>query len=296
MIAQETSTYKLIKRVKDTKFTIDELDHYSLIMQVGIYDLQFAVVDSQDNVVMGLEDYRFQGVKTVNARLRLIRDILDDHEYLTAGFWKDVKLSLKSHKFSLVPANMFVSDSAADYLAVNSEIKTAFEEVNYYKQIAIDSVNVFAAETKLCRWIESIYKKKKVHVIHQGSTLIEGFLKHADHIQEKSMYTFIDRGIIHIVVSEGDKLLYYNQFAARKKEDYLKYIMLVFNELGMSGKQHHVFVWGFIKPSSDEMSLLKRYIRNISFGSKPSFLKFSHLYDEVEDHQYFDVLSGYLCV
>lgn len=296
MIAQETSTYKLVKRVKDTKFTIDELDHYSLIMQVGISDLQFAVVDSQDNVVMGLEDYRLQGIRTVNGRLRLIKDILDNHEYLTAGFWKDVKLCLKSHKFSLVPANMFVQESAADYLALNSEIKTAFEEVNYYKQIAVDTVNVFAAETKLCRWIESIYKRKKVHVIHQGSALIEGIFKHADHIEEKSMYAFVDRGILHLVVTEGQKLLYYNQFAARKKEDYLKYIMLVFNELGMSGKESHVFIWGFIKPSSEEMGLLKRYIRNISFGSKPSFLRFSYLYDEVEDHQYFDVLSGYLCV
>lgn len=296
MVAQDTSTYKLVKRVKDEKFTIDELDHYSLIMQVGIHDLQFAVVDAQDNVVMGLEDYRLQGIRTVNGRLRLIKQILDNHEYLTAGFWKDVKLCLKTHKFSLVPTNMFVQESAADYLALNSEIKTAFEEVNYYKQIAADYVNVFAAETKLCRWIESIYKKKKVHIIHQGSALIEGFLKHADHIEEKSMYAYVDRGILHLVVTEGEKLLYYNQFAARKKEDYLKYIMLVFNELRMSGKESHVFVWGFIKPNSEEMGLLKRYIKNISFGSKPSFLRFSYLYDEVEDHQYFDVLSGYLCI
>ena len=296
MIAQDTTTYKLIKRIKDTRFTIDELDHYSLIMQVGIYDLQFAAIDSQDNTVMSLEDYCLEGIKTVNGRLRLIKKILDNHEYLTAGFWKDVKLCLKSHKFSLIPANMFVQEAAADYLALNSEIKTVFEQVNYYKQIAVDSVNVFAVETKLCRWIESIYKKKKVHIIHQGSALIEGFMKHADHIDEKSMYAYVDRGILHIVITEGNKLLYYNQFAARKKQDYLKYIMLVFNELGMNGKKSHVFLWGFIKPNSEEMSLLKRFIRNISFGSKPSFLKFSYLYDEVEDHQYFDVLSGYLCV
>ena len=98
---------------------------------------------------MGLEDYRLQGIKTVNGRLRLIKDILDNHEYLTAGFWKDVKLCLKSHKFSLVPASMFVQEAAADYLAINSEIKTAFEEVNYYKQVAVDSVNVFACRDQV---------------------------------------------------------------------------------------------------------------------------------------------------
>ncbi|MEM7297944.1 MAG: DUF3822 family protein [Bacteroidota bacterium] len=296
MIAQDTSTYKRVKRVKDAKFTIDELDHYSLVMQVGIYDLQFAVVDSQDNQCMALEDYRLEGIRTVNGRLRLIKSILDDHEFLTAGFWKDVKLSIKTHKFTLVPSNLFVQENAADYLALNSEIKTAFEEVSYYKQISVDTVNVFAAESKLSKWIESIYKKKKVHVIHQGSALIEGILKNADHVEERSMYCYIDRGILHIIVTEGNKLLYYNQFAARKKDDYLKYIMLVFNELKMDNKKSHVFIWGFINPASAEIDLLKKYIRNISFGSKPSFLRFSYLFDEVEDHKYFDVLSGYLCM
>lgn len=296
MIAQDTSTYKRIKRVKDTKFTIDELDHYSLVMQIGIYDLQFAVIDSQDNQCMALEDYRLEGIRTVNSRLRLIKKILDNHEFLTAGFWKDVKLCLKTHKFSFVPANMFVPENAADYLALNSEIKTSFEDVNYYKQISVDTINIFAAESKLCRWIETIYKKKKVHIIHQGSALIEGVLKHADHIQERGMYCYIDRGILHILVTESDKLLYYNQFAARKKQDYLKYILLVFSELGMDNKRNSVFLWGFIKPSSEEMTLLKKYIRNISFGAKPSFLRFSYVFDEVEDHQYFDVMGGYLCM
>ncbi|GAB4244695.1 MAG: hypothetical protein Tsb0034_22980 [Ekhidna sp.] len=296
MIAQDTATYKRITRIKDAKFTIDELDHYSLVMQVGIYDLQFAVVDSQDNQCMALEDYRLEGIRTVNGRLRLIKQILDDHEFLTAGFWKDVKLCIKTHKFTLVPTNMFVPERAADYLALNSEIKTTFEEVSYYKQIIVDTTSIFAAETKLCRWIESIYKKKKVHVIHQGSALIEGVLNNADHIEEKGMYCFVDRGILHILVSENNKLLYYNQFAARKKQDYLKYIMLVFQEMGMDVKKSHVFMWGFIKPTGEEIGTLKKYIRNISFGSKPSFLRFRYVFDEVEDHKYFDVMSGYLCM
>ena len=275
---------------------MDEIDQYSLIMQVGVHDLQFAVIDSQDNQCMALEDYKLLGIRTVNGRLKLIKRILDDHEFLIAGFWKDVKLCLKSHKFTLVPVNMFVQENAADYLALNSEIKTSFEEVNYYKQISVDIINVFAAETKMCEWIESIYKKKKVHIIHQGSALIEGVLKHADHIQEKGMYCFVDRGVLHIIATENDRLLYYNQFAARNKEDYLKYILLVFNELKMSNKKHKVFLWGFIQPNSDQMTLLKKYIRNISFGSKPSFLKFRYVFDEVEDHQYFDLMGGYLCI
>ncbi len=288
-------TYKLVKRIKNERFDIDELEEYSLTLQVGNLDLQVAVTDTRDNQVMSLEDYRLAGVKTINGRLRLIKGILDDHEYLVAGFWKRVKLCLKTHKFSLAPSNMFVADSAADYLSTNSEIQVAFEDVNYYKHISEDMVNIFVAESKLCNWISSVYKNKQIHIIHQGSALIEGVLKNDDHTQEKGMYCFFDRGILHILVAKNGKLHFYNQYAARKKDDYLKYIMLVFKEMRMDPKTNSLLIWGFIKQHSEDIDVLKKFVRNVSFGSKPSFLKFGHKFDEIEDHQYFDVMSASLC-
>ncbi|MEM9340263.1 MAG: DUF3822 family protein [Bacteroidota bacterium] len=293
--ATETSKYKLIKRIKDEKFSIDELEDYSLTLQVGVRDFQACVTDTQDNQVMGLEDYQLMGIKTANSRLRLIKQILDNHEYLTAGFWKDVKLCLKTHKFSLVPSNMFVPESATDYLSVNSDIRPTHEGVTYYRQISAEIANIFATELKLTKWISSIYRKKSVHIVHQGSALIEGIMKHDDHSHERNMYCYIDRGIIHIIVAQNQKLQFYNQYAARQKDDFLKYIMLVMKEMKMDPKTSSVILWGFIKQNSEEMVVLKKYIRNISFGAKPSFLKFGYKFDEVEDHRYFDAMSAYLC-
>jgi hypothetical protein len=293
--ATDTSTYKLVKRVKDEKFSIDELEDYSLTLQVGIRDFQIAVTDTQDSQLMGLEDYKLEGIKTVNQRLRLIKSILDNHEYLTAGFWKGVKLCIKTHKFSLVPSKIFMSDSATDYLSVNSDIKSSFEQVSYYKQISADLVNIFASEIKLCNWMASVYKRKAIHIIHQGSAIIEGFLKNNDHSHEKGLFCFVDRGILHLMVSQEGKLQFYNQYAVRKKEDYLKYIMLVFKEMGMDPKSNPVQFWGFVKQNSEEITMLKKYIRNISLGSKPSFLKFGYKFDEIDDHEYFDIMGAYIC-
>ena len=44
-----------------------------------------------------------------------------------------------------------------------------------------------------------------------------------------------------------------------------------------------------------EVEKLNKYIRNVSFGSKPSYLNFSYQFDEIMDHQYFDVFSIFLC-
>ena len=189
----------------------------------------------------------------------------------------------------------FVKESAGDYLLFNSEIKKGLESITYYKHIGSDAVNVFAYDQKLVTWIQSLYPKKKIQIIQQGSALIEGVLRYDDHTHEKSMFCLYDAGILHIVVTKDQKLYYYNQFAVRKSNDFLKYIMLVFKEIGLSQKSTKVLVWGNIKPKSPQIEILRKYIKNISFGSKPSYLKFGYHFDEIMDHQYFDVFSIFLC-
>lgn len=291
----KTSSFKLITKIKDDKFDVDNLHNYALSLQVGIRDFQFCVTNTKDNRCLILEDYKLEDVTTVNSRLKALHKLFDNHHLLLAGFWNSIKLSIKTHKFSLIPSQHFIKDAASDYLAVNSEIKPSVEEVLYYKHISSDAVNVFASDIKLSKWIQSLYPQKKIQLVQQGSALIEGILRYDDHTHEKTMFCHVDRGILHIIVTESQKLIYYNQFAIRKSNDFLKYIMLVFKELRLNQRESKVLIWGNIKHQSSHLDLVKKYIKNISFGSKPSYLTFSYQFDEIMDHQYFDVFSIFLC-
>ena len=158
----------------------------------------------------------------------------------------------------------------------------------YYQHISTDAVNVFASDLRLHKWIRSLYPALKVEIIQQGSALMEGILKYDDHSSERQFFGYVDRGILHAIVTENRKLLYYNQFAVRKSEDYLKYIMTVFKEIELSPKKSKVIMWGSLRQDSKHINLLKKYIRNISYGGKPAFLNFNHVFDEIPDHHYFD--------
>ncbi|MFT4737930.1 MAG: hypothetical protein ACI8QD_000640 [Cyclobacteriaceae bacterium] len=283
-----------IKRVKDPSFNIDELHNYTLSLIVGIRDFQLCITNHTNRVLL-IEDFKFVGVSTVNERLEALKSIFENHHLLNAGFWKAIRLSIKTHKYTLVPAAHFIAESASDFLIVHCDIKPAIEEVYYHKHTVSDAVNVFAADKRLVAWLRSLYPNKDITVSHQGSALIEGILKYDDHSEEKGLYCFVDRGLLHVVVSANRKLLYYNQFAIKEAEDYLKYIMLVFKELGLNQKQTNVLMWGNLKPNSKNIALLKKYIRNISYGSRPSYLSFGFEFDEIPDHQYFDLLNVYLC-
>lgn len=289
------ANYKILRKIKDDTFDVDKLHDYCLSLQIGIRDLQLCVIDTTTNKCLLVEDFVFLDVKTINTRLLVVQKLFENHHLLMAGFWHSIKVAFKSHKFTLVPSDHFIPQSANEYLEVNSPVKPSSEEVFHYKHIGSNAVNVFAADKKLTNWLKSIYKQKEVQVLHQGSALIEGIHRYDDHSHEKSMFCLIDKGVMHLIVSQDHKLHYYNQFAVKSSEDYLRYIMLVFKQLSLSQKTSKLILWGDISQDSAHVKLLSKYIRNISFGGKPSYLKFNYQFDEIADHRYFDVLSVFLC-
>lgn len=289
------SNFRLVKKIRTESFNSEKLPSYALCLHVGIRDFQVCVINKQTNGCLLLEDYKLENIRTINTRLEAIANIIDHNAILGANLWDSIKLTFKTHKFSLVPSTHFTPAAASDYLALNSEIKTKIEEVYYYKHIAGNAVNIFACDRKVIAWAKKKYPHKSIQVTHQGSALIEGILKYDDHSHDKTMFSYFDRGILHLAVTQNHKLLYYNQFAVRKSDEALKYIMLVFKELNMSPKSSSLIVWGLLKNNAPQIDLLKKYIRNISFGTKPNFLKFSTEFEELDDHRYFDLYSIFLC-
>jgi len=291
----KTATYKLVTKIKDDKFDVENLQHYCLSMQIGIRDFQLCITDTKTDTCVFLEDYVLEGVKTINTRLQVLAKLFESHHLLMAGFWQSIKLSVKSHKFSLVPSSHFVPEAIREYLSLNCVINDNIEDEYYYPHSSSNAVNVFAADKRLINWINSLYPQKEIEVIHQGSALIEGILRQEDHGSEKTLFCIQDKGILHIFVSEHQKLHYYNQFSIKGIKDFLKYIMLVFKEFGLDQRKQKVVLWGDFGQGSVQIKTLQKYIRNISFGKRPAYLKFNYVFDELPDHQYFDLFSIYLC-
>lgn len=290
-----TLSYAIVKKAASRRFELEKLGIYTLSIQIGITDMQLCVTNRQTSRCLVLEDYRFENVRTINNRLEVVKQLFERHPFLSGQDWGTIKLSLKTHKYTLVPASVFLSEHSEEYLAVNAEVNTKIEVIKYYRHISCNAIHLFAGDRKLIDTVQSIYPKKQIEIVSQNCALIEGILQYDDHTVEKTMFCFVDRGILHIIVSQNQKLIFYNQFAVRESEDYLKYIMLVMQETRLNPKSSNVVMWGGIRADSPVIGTLKKFIRNISLGTKPKFLKFEGRLDELPDHQYYDAYSIYLC-
>jgi hypothetical protein len=67
--------------------------------------------------------------------------------------------------------------------------------------------------------------------------------------------------------------------------------MLVMKSLGMNQQTSEVILWGYIGKNSPHYHEFYKYIKNVVFGNKPSSLKFGYMFDEVQEHHFFDLYS-----
>ncbi len=287
-----TTNYKLIKKVKDDRFDDEQLHDHSLLIQTGPKDFQVAVVDS-GNRVMLMEDYAMGNVQSHEELLGSLIELFDAHAMLKAGFWKDVTIGIKNSKFCQVPSVLFDEQNVDDYLKQNASVDLAKEKVLYCSNKRNDSATVFAVQKDLFEWLSSIYKNTSHTFVHQSAALIEGVLSESKSRINK-LYIYVDRFKLHILSTQHQKLIYYNQFPIKQFSDYVKYIMLVLKGLDMDQQSSEIVLRGYIGKNSPHFQEFVKYIRNVTFGGRPSHLKFSYLFDEVQEHHFFDLFSMHL--
>ena len=287
--------YKLLKKIKDDKFDVDRLHLYNLYVLIGNRDVQLVVVDNSESRCLLVEDYVLAETNAYNHLIAILDKLFDDHHLLKAGFWSSVKLGLKNNKFSLVPSKLFSEEALYDYLRLNCKIDPVNDQLLYYKHLSSEAVNTFAVNKKLFNWLKTIYPNKEIGLIHQSSALIEGVLSELKNHPKDSLFVYIDRFKLHVIASKNNRLEYYNQFQIKDFSDYIKYIMLVMKGLGRDQKNTNVTIWGYIGRQSQHYLEFEKYIKNLSFGERPRYLKFNYMFDELEDHHYFDLYSLHLC-
>ncbi len=291
-MAYSVGNYNLARKIKDPQFSIDRIDQYDLLLLAGQYDFQFAVVDAQQHRCLLVEDYTFSGSEADVGET--YRALIEEHQLLMAGYWNRVKLAVKSQHFTLVPSAYFSAENTVHYLTLVTDTPTSKYTVNHYLVKELDAVMVFGAEKQLVERLRNTYPSQDVGIISQGSAFIKGVQQADTGSYYRSMYLLVDRQHVSVIVEEDHKLILYNRFAYRTPDDIVKYILTVFQKSEMDQNETRVTVWGNIPAQSEQYLALYRYIRELTYGTKPDFLEFSHVFDEAPEHQYFDLYSMYL--
>lgn len=282
--------YKLIKKIKDERFDEDLIHQYDLLVHIGARDLQVGVVDTQENRLLLLEDYVFPNITSADELLHTLQVLFEAHAFLTAAFWKAIKISFKNNKFVQVPEALFVRGEESEYLRFNARIHDDETVLSVHNR-RIHAVTIFAVPSEMLAWLRTLYPNNPPSFLHQSAALIEVITDFSVHQKDNPLYIYVDRFKLHIVACRQGKLLYYNQFIIRQFSDYIRYIMLVLKSMNLDQHSSKVLLWGYIGKNSMHYREFYKYISNVDFGLRPKHLNFGYMFDEIQDHHFIDLYA-----
>ncbi|HLF34591.1 MAG TPA: DUF3822 family protein [Cyclobacteriaceae bacterium] len=293
-MSSESQKFKLLKREKDTSFNIDSLERYSLFLQFGPNDLQISVLEAEENKVLLVEDYILPGVDGLEDRLECFKGIFNGHHLLMANFWKEIKVSFKTRKFTLVPDHLFESSRTEVCLSLNSTLEQGSESLQVANMNDLGLKIIYAVEEPVLQYIHSTYPRAGFRHFPHCASMILGAKKYLNDAPGTFNCLYIDRFVLHQAVFRDGRFRYYNLFPIKEFDDYARYISMVAADQGIDIENDRHFLWGFISSGSDQFAELKDRFPTVELGSRPAVLKFSHVFDEFEAHQYFELFNLYL--
>lgn len=267
-----------------------ESDHFKklvLSIQLKLDGFSFSILNEELNKVVAIVDYKFEDVKHPLQLLEKIKDIYSDSTLLKMDFSR-VKVTHVNSISTLVPVALFDDDNLRSYLEFNHklldnefltfDIINSEETANVYSPFTV--VNDFFFE----KYGEFTYK-------HFSSVLIDNFIEQSSTNQEFKMFVHVQDSQFEIIVIENKKLILYNSYQYKTKEDLVYYILFVAEQLRQNPEDFDLELYGEIEPYSEIYALIYKYVRNVYFGKRLEKHQYSHELDGINAHDFFVLLN-----
>ncbi|GGG14247.1 DUF3822 family protein [Pontibacter amylolyticus] len=287
--------FRLSYQLQDEAFQLSQAGNCNLYIALSSKAMRLAVADVERNKFVALEDYELITVFTPLQIAEQLRLIADQSPILQEQRWLDIRVSVSNQFFTLVPETLFDPAHQEDYLRLHSTLDPQQHVILHNRTFGLDAVNIFAVDGVLYRMVQSFFPERTVQFTHQTSALIKSLLLQTDRKAGRTMHLYVERNYVTVLVIDENGLQFCNVFHYLSPEDFIYFVVFVMQEQKMNPEQETITAWGDITPDSSLFNMLKKYIRQVKFGKRPTDVGYSYKFDDLFDHRYFELFSLHFC-
>lgn len=265
---------------------------YHLSLLAGLDSFSCCVLDSKRNRYLALCSWTFQGVYNWATLAENLNTITRETPLLQYGF-KTVSAAVVNNKSTLIPNALFENGQEEKYLRFNHALEED-DLVRVDQMKNLEARNIYALPGNLERTLGRHFPNVKF--IHHSTSFIESVLLQYKNLGQLKVAVHVQMSHFEVAVIEGKNLLLYNSFAHQTSEDFIYYLLFVCEQLKLNPEKLELVLLGEIERNSAIFSILYKYIRNISFGERSDGFEYSHKFNELPRHFYYNLFNQYLCV
>lgn len=274
----------------DEAFDAKKTAAYQLLLQVGTSDILVGILDKQKNKYIALEKYAVSNVHNFDGVADLMDTLIKESKIINHKF-QSVSCSIVNNLSTLVPNALFEDDRKRMYLKFNASLEgDEFVMVDDIK--SLDAKNVFAIPLSIKAKLDTLFNNISYH--HVSSTLIDTLVANHKNQTGKKMYVHVQSTHFETVLIDGKNLTFYNTFNYQSPEDFIYYLLFVYEQLQLNPEKIDTIFIGEIEKSSSIYTFANKYIRTIKFGERADSSDFSYQLQTLPKHAYFTLFNSYL--
>lgn len=281
----------------DSTYKVENHRNYRLSIQLRLDGFSFAVFSVDTNQILKLQEYKsfFQKDTSQTEKWQKINELLLDvietesQAYLS---FKKVSIIL-DHKEYHLQANIF-ADKRNQYRTTSFNQSIDFPHSFIDKEaVGIESFVSFALPSSINNTIQDYFENAQV--LHISNILNNSIrIQHQNKALGLRLYVYISNRDVHIMAFDKE-LIFTNAYKYSTKEDFIYFILLAYEQLGMNPEKHPIYLMGEISRSSALFNIIWQYIRNVHFMGNQISDILSREFDQLPIHQYYLLLQSDLC-
>ncbi|EDP70039.1 hypothetical protein FBALC1_10917 [Flavobacteriales bacterium ALC-1] len=260
-----------------------------LSIQINLNGLSFCILNKGSNTIEFLKTIAFANKLNPSDVLNHLKAELSSNTVFSEDF--DAVLVIHQNELAtLVPKALYDDKNKADYLKFNSKIlRTDF--ITEDEIVVNESINVYVPYVNINNYIfdtfgEFVYK-------HASSVLIDTILQKEATKEDPIVYINSNKNTIEVFVVTKGQLQLFNVFEYHSKEDFIYYILFVFEQLKLDVETTLIKLSGDIDKDDELYTILYTYVRHIELISTDFNFTISDTVEAKKLHQHYLILNSF---
>lgn len=275
-------------QIKDAAFDIRRTDAFCLAIELCLDGITVTVLDNLTNDYLAFEHYPLRKLSDESALAQQFKQLVEEHEWLGNGF-KRTDVMIVAERFTLIPASLFDSAHAIDYLRFNHPIDETTDIVLSDLLHQCDARNLYAANQKLIDAIKNIFPG--VRIRHHLSPLIDRTLSVNKNSDGRRVLAHVQQNRFDLLITDSSRLLLANSYRYQTAEDFIYYLLFACEQLKINPDKMLLEIVGEVESKSGLMDITRKYVREVHLGNRPVDARFAKGFEQLPSHFYHNLFA-----
>ena len=141
--------------------------------------------------------------------------------------------------------------------------------------------------------IQSFFAKNQCYEItHASATLLNHLIAKQKFVRSKTVYVNFQAGLLEIIGFDQEQLLLHNIFPVKAAEDYIYFILSVYEALQFNTSTVNCVLMGDIDQPSKIYDHIFKYIHHFEFAKEPIHIKYAAAFEGQKLFQFYSFLTS----